>query len=568
MYVVYETCYIACINIIVSFTENMPGTFLNRFYQPFFLKSKAFTQTFPILSVVTFIMLTGNFSLFHGILNIYPLTLHNLPFLISLALFFTSLTAIFFLLISHGKWTRWILATFLLIASQSAYYMDHLGVIIDTVMIDNIMQTNRREFSSLVTSTLILRTFILGVIPAWLILKYCPHPLSFKVELKSRLRAIFLFLLAIVVLVIPFTADYTIFIREHKIVRFYSNPTYSVYSAIKYATQQSSISAHNLPLLKVAEDALLLDPSTSKKELVIMVVGETARADRFSLNGYHRNTNPQLSKEDIISFSNVRSCGTSTGVSVPCMFSSLGRANYDKEKALNQENVLDVLAKHGIEVLWRDNNSDSKGVATRIKYEDFKTPTLNPYCKGECRDVGMLSGLDKYISKNKNKDMMIVLHQMGNHGPEYYRRYPKEFERFKPACQSGELRDCTQKEVDNAYDNAILYTDYFLSEVINFLKKYDEQYEVAMLYVSDHGESLGERGIYLHAAPYMIAPKEQTHVPAIVWIGKYFDYNLQDIKSFKDVALSHDDLFCSLLTAYELKSKMCEGKNTILKNKK
>ena len=421
------------------------------------IKNLGYSQTSAILLVVVFIMLSGNFSLFHGILNIYPLTLHNLPFLISLALFFTALTAIFFLLISHGRWTRWILATFLLIASQSAYYMDHFGVIIDTVMIDNIMQTNRSEFSSLVTSTLILRTFILGVIPAWLILKYCPEPQSFKEELKSRLCSILLFLVAIVVLVIPFTADYTSFIREHKIVRFYSNPTYSVYSAIKYATQQSSISVHNLPLLKTAEDAVLVDPSASKKELIIMVVGETARADRFSLNGYHRDTNPELSKQDIISFSNVSSCGTSTGVSVPCMFSSLGREKYDKEKALNQENALDVLAKHGIEVLWRDNNSDSKGVATRIKYEDFKTPTLNPNCKGECRDVGMLSGLDNYIAKNKDKDMMIVLHQMGNHGPEYYRRYPKEFERFKPACQTGELRDCTQEEVDNAYDLSLIH---------------------------------------------------------------------------------------------------------------
>lgn len=544
----------------------MTAANLNGFYKLLFLKKT--TQTKTILMVVVFIMLSGNFSLFHGILNIYPLTLHNLPFLISLALFFTSLTTIFFLIISHGKWTRWILAIFLLIASQSAYYMDHLGVIIDTVMIDNIIQTSGSEFSSLVTFTLIVRTLILGVIPALLVLKYCPEPLSFKDEMKSRLRAILLFVLAIVVMVIPFTADYTSFIREHKTVRFYSNPTYSVYSAIKYSTQQSSISVHNLPLLKNAEDAVLLDPSTSKKELIIMVVGETARADRFSLNGYHRDTNPELSKQDIVSFSNVSSCGTSTSVSVPCMFSSLGRAKYDKEQALDQENALDVLAKHGIAVLWRDNNSDSKGVATRIKYEDFKTPTLNPICKGECRDIGMLKGLDKYIAKNKNKDMMIVLHQMGNHGPEYYRRYPKEFERFKPACQTGELRDCTQEEVDNAYDNAILYTDHFLSEVINFLKKYDEKYEVAMLYVADHGESLGEHGIYLHAAPYMIAPKEQTHVPVIAWTGKYFDYNLQDIKPYKDTAISHDDLFCTLLIAYELESKMCQGKNIILtKNK-
>ena len=532
------------------------------------IKNVTGSQTPVIILVTVFIMFTGNLSLFHGILNIYPLNLRNLPFLISLSLFFTSLTAIFFLAVSHGKWTRWILAIFLIIASQAAYYMDSFGVIIDNVMIDNIMQTDKNEIAGLMNSSMFLRTLLFGVLPAWLVLKYCPKPSTLAKELKSRLYAITLFVITIPLLVIPFTADYASFIREHKIVRFYSNPTYAVYSAIKYVSQQSSIKAHKSIFNKTATDATLLDPPTSKKEIIIMVVGETARADRFSLNGYKRETNPALSKHNIVSFSNVASCGTSTGVSVPCMFSSLDRKKYDKEKALEQENVLDVLADQGIEVLWRDNNSDSKGVATRVKYEDFKSPTLNPVCDNECRDIGMLNGLDQYIEKNKDKDMMIVLHQMGNHGPEYYRRYPKEFERFKPACQTGELRDCSKEEIDNAYDNAILYTDYFLSEVINFLKKYDEDFEVAMLYVSDHGESLGEHNVYLHAAPYLIAPKEQTHVPVIAWTGNNFDYNIEDIKPYKDFSLSHDDLFCTILVAYELESKMCGDKNAILvKNK-
>jgi len=246
------------------------------------------------------------------------------------------------------------------------------------------------------------------------------------------------------------------------------------------------------------------------------------------------------------------------------MFSALGRKHYDKEKALDQENALDVLARNGIEVLWRDNNSDSKGVATRMEYQDFKTPTNNPDCDPECRDIGMLSGLDAYIQSRKNKDILIVLHQMGNHGPEYYRRYPKSFERFKPACQTGELRNCSQQEIDNAYDNAILYTDYFLSEVINFLKKYDNRYETAMLYLSDHGESLGEKNIYLHAAPYSTAPKEQTAIPAIAWVGKNFDYKLADIKPYKNIDISQDDLFCTLLVSYEVASNMCEAKNGML----
>jgi lipid A ethanolaminephosphotransferase len=515
-----------------------------------------------ILLVVAFIMLTGNLSLFGRILEIYPFNIHNIPFLLSLAAFFSTLTALFFLAICHGKATRWILALFLITTASAAYYMDRFGVIVDIVMLDNILQTNPQELAGLLTTSLVLRTLFLGIIPAWLAIKYCPKAINVGAELKSKLRLFGMLIILIVVLIAPFIAGYTSFIREHKITRFYANPTYATYSTIKYLSQQISI-AKVVPLKNIAQDAAMVGPH-KRTELIVLVVGETARADRFSLNGYHRETNPLLAKQSVVSLTNVTSCGTSTSVSVPCMFSSLGRDGYDKEKAINQQNALDVLFDHGVEILWRDNNSDSKGVATRMKYEDFKSPTLNPECAGECRDIGMLSGLEKYIEARRGKDILIVLHQMGNHGPEYYRRYPKQFEKFKPMCMTGELRDCSQEEIDNSYDNAILYTDYFLSSVINLLKKYDENYATAMLYVSDHGESLGEHGFYLHAAPYMIAPKEQTHVPAIVWMGKHFDYTLDQLMPFKDYALSHDDVFCSLLVAFELNTKMCETKKDIL----
>jgi len=520
------------------------------------------SQTNAILLVTGFIMLTGNWSLFGRMLEIYPLKLSNLPFLLSLAAFFSVLTAMFFLLLCHGRATRWMLALFLVVASQAAYYMDTFGVIVDMVMIDNIMQTNPQEFAGLLSFSLAGRTLLFGVIPAWLVIKYCPKPTNIRTEFKARLRLLGLLAISLFVLVAPFTAGYSSFIREHKITRFYANPTYATYSMIKYLMQQISI-AKAVPLKHIAQDATMVGPH-KRTELMILVVGETARADRFSLNGYHKETNPMLAKQDVVSLSNVTSCGTSTGVSVPCMFSSLGRAAYDKETALNQENALDVLFDHGVQILWRDNNSDSKGVATRMKYEDFKSPTLNSECAGECRDIGMLNGLDKYIKARAGKDILIVLHQMGNHGPEYYRRYPKEFERFKPMCMTGELRDCSQEEIDNSYDNAILYTDYFLSNVIDLLKKYDEDYATAMLYVSDHGESLGEHGFYLHAAPYLIAPKEQTHVPAIIWMGKNFDYKKDQLMPYKDDALSHDDLFCTLLVAFELNSKTCEAKKNVL----
>lgn len=530
---------------------------------PALQRFKSISQTKFIFLVVAYVMLSGNMSLFGKIINIYPLSVHNIGFVTSLFLFFCILTTLFFMLVSVGNSGRWIIAILLIISAQSAYYMDNFGVIIDTVMIDNILHTDAKEIAGLINIGLISRTIFLGVLPAWFVIKCWPSAKHLRTELKSRLENIAILLAILFTLVLISSAGYTSFIREHKITRFYANPTFPVYSAIKYSVQQLH-SNQKVPFEIVAKDSQFVEPH-AKNELVIMVVGETARYDRFSLNGYHRITNPRLAQQDVISFSNVSSCGTSTGISVPCMFSVLGRKNFKKKTALNQQNVLDVLAEHGVEVLWRDNNSDSKGVALRVKYEDFKSPTNNPECKGECRDIGMLSGLDQYITSKKGKDILIVLHQMGNHGPEYYRRYPKQFEQFKPICMTGELRDCTQQEIDNSYDNAILYTDYFLSETINFLKKYDQSHETAMLYVADHGESLGEKGIYLHAAPYLIAPKEQTHVPAIVWMGKHFDFKKEQLLPYKDYPLSHDDVFCSLLTAFELSTQTCANSADILK---
>ena len=521
------------------------------------------TQIGAIIFVTIFIMLTGNGAFLRRLLEIYPLNPHNLLFLSSLLLFFTITTALIFLSIAHGRATRWVLALFLVIASQAAYYMDQFGVIVDVVMIENIAETNPQELQGLFSEGLFIRTVLLGMLPAWLVIKYCPKSMGLWPELKARLRFGGVLLLLLLINVMPFSAGYASFIREHKITRYYANPSYTLYSAIKYSKQKLK-KAEQVALKLIAQDGAIIEHAVSEPELIILVVGETARADRFSLNGYNKETNPLLAKQDVISLTNVSSCGTSTGVSVPCMFSALGRKEYDKTAALNQQNALDVLFEHGVQILWRDNNSNSKGVATRMQYEDFSSPTLNPVCEGECRDIGMLHGLDKYIEARQGQDVLIVLHQMGNHGPEYYRRYPKEFARFQPACMTGELRDCSQVEIDNSYDNAILYTDYFLSKVIDLLRKYDNDHATAMLYVSDHGESLGEKGIYLHAAPYLFAPKAQTHVPAIVWMGKQFDYSAKQLAPYTDTALSHDDLFCSLLVAFEIDSKVCEAKKGML----
>jgi lipid A ethanolaminephosphotransferase len=190
-----------------------------------------------------------------------------------------------------------------------------------------------------------------------------------------------------------------------------------------------------------------------------------------------------------------------------------------------------------------------------VPYEDYRTPENNPICEeGECRDEGMLQGLEHYIAQNRHKDILIVLHQMGNHGPAYYKRYPKHFEKYTPVCQTNQVEQCTQEEIGNAYDNALRYTDHFLNETIEFLKRYDTTHAAAMLYMSDHGESLGEHGIYLHGMPYFMAPESQTHVGALMWFNESFkeERNIQTFLKRKDESYSHDHLFHTLLGLFDV----------------
>ncbi|MEJ2756123.1 MAG: phosphoethanolamine--lipid A transferase, partial [Gammaproteobacteria bacterium] len=359
-----------------------------------------------------------------------------------------------------------------------------------------------------------------------------------------------------VALILSLSSFYASFFREHKALRYYANPSYYIYSTVKYV--HGLFGSGVTTVEEMGLDANI-PPSDVQRELVIFVVGETARADHFSLNGYHKKTNPLLEKENVVSFGNVLSCGTSTAHSVPCMFSIYGHSDYTKNKGESTENVLDILLHAGVNVLWLDNNSSSKGVADRVDYQDYKSPEINPVCDVECRDEGMLVNLQSYVDAHPTGDILIVLHQMGNHGPAYFKRYPKKFEKFTPTCQNNQLEECTKAEINNAYDNAILYTDYFLSKTIKFLKNNDQKFEAVLFYVSDHGESLGENNMYLHGLPYVIAPYEQIHVPMLMWFSDHLIGSEIDFKQLvkqKNRKLSHDNVFHTLLGLMEIDSEL------------
>ena len=442
-------------------------------------------------------------------------------------------------------------------------------------MIRNALQTNINESMDLLSMQLLIYVILLGIIPSFIIYKLPIQYKSFKKEFSSKIISILVSTILIVLIIFSFSKFYTSFFREHKPLRYYINPIYWIYSIPKYIN--STYNTKQIKATPIGLDAKIIEEDDENEtdehnELVILVVGEAARADHFSLNGYAKKTNPLLEQDNIINFSNMYSCGTSTAQSVPCMFSMFDRADYSYQKSINTQNIIDLLHNTGkIDILWRDNNSDPKNVMNRLSYEDYKTPKNNTICdNGECRDEGMLVGLDKYIQQHKNKDILIVLHQMGNHGPAYYKRYPKKFEKFKPVCKTNQLEQCSKEEISNAYDNAILYTDYFLDKTIKFLKKYDKTYETAMIYMSDHGESLGENGIYLHGLPYFIAPQAQKHIGALMWFGSEIkkDINITKIQQNKTKKYSQDNLFHTLLGIFEVKTKVYNKNMDILHDNK
>jgi len=428
--------------------------------------------------------------------------------------------------------------------------MDTYGIVVDEDMLRNTFQTNIAEAGDLINMRLIIHITLFGLLPSYFVYKIKIKTETFNKAIISKATTVSLSIMMIVIIVFSFSKNYASFFREHKYLRFYTNPIFYIYSTGKYISSTFAIKTQ--ATIPIGDDAVLHSGKANPR-LTIMVVGETARADRFSLNGYQRKTNPLLEKENVTSFKDMSSCGTATAVSVPCMFSKFSRDEYDDEKGAIYENVLDILAKTGVNVLWRDNNSDSKGIALRVTFENYKSKKNNTICDSECRDVGMLVGLQDYINRHKG-DILIVLHQMGNHGPAYYKRYPKAFEVFTPTCLSKNIETCTAEQINNSYDNAIVYTDYFLKQTIELLKSNSKKYSTALLYVSDHGESLGENNIYLHGLPYFIAPKEQTHTAAIFWSGGKIDINKEKLDANKPV--SHDNIFHSLLGLFDVRTKL------------
>ena len=447
-----------------------------------------------------------------------------------------------------------------LLGAISHYFSSRFGIVIDKAMLQNAVETDAAEASAMLTSGMLWSVTLLLALPIlscrWISTPY-PAPWRFARQWLLLTVAV---ISAIVSLAAVNRAEFTTFFRNFKEVKQYALPISPLAASISWSR---AFAAEQFPTAFLMQGQDATQPfavRTEKPRLIVLVLGETARAAQFSLNGYPRDTNPQLSQLPVINFSNVSSCGTATAHSVPCMFSNMGRENYQENIAKNSSNVLDILQYAAIDVSWLDNNSGCKGVCARVETKLLFEQRNHPLCAdGQCHDEVLLEALEQELAKPAAGDRLIVLHQLGSHGPEYFKRSTRAQKKFLPECTDKQLQNCAQTEVVNAYDNSIIATDQLLATII---KRLAQQTAVvpAMLYLSDHGESLGENGVYLHGMPYWMAPAHQTQVPMIWWMSEQFA-NAQRLSTSclmqqAEKPLSHDNLFHSLLGLFKVQTKV------------
>lgn len=464
-------------------------------------------------------------------------------------------------LVAFRRVLKPVLISLFFISAGVAYFMSQYGALIDVGMFRNFAETNATEVRDLLSFKLFAYLLLLGALPSWLLYKVPVNYRRWPREVLSKCLVTGLCSLAIGAVAITNYQGLASLFRNHHELRMMVVPSNYIGASISYVREQ--VVSSQKPFVAIGEDARR-NPSWqghARKSLTVLVVGESARAENFGILGYDRDTTPKLSQESgLIAYTNVRSCGTETAVSVPCMFSNMGRKNYDATQAKNQEGLLDILKRAGLDVIWRDNQSGCKGTCDRVTLQDvsnLKDPQL--CANSECRDEILLQGLQALID-NLDHDTVLVLHQMGSHGPEYFKRYPKEYEHFTPVCQSNALNNCSRESIVNGYDNTLVYTDHVLSSLIDVLRANQDKADTAMLYLSDHGESLGEYNLFLHGTPYMLAPEQQKHVAMLAWFSdryqQAFSVDAHCLQQSRDKPLSQDNLFHSMLGLLDIDSKV------------
>ncbi len=461
----------------------------------------------------------------------------------------SALHAAAFLFVAH-RWTvKPLLAAIVIASTMASYYMDHYAVFMNPDMLRNILHTEYKEARELVTPGFVAHVLLWSMAPLLMLwrvrIAQRPWPRAMLVRVFCLFGAL---LLTAAGLMLAYQ-DLSALMRNQKEVRYLVTPGNFLYATGRVLLTDAREA--NQTRTPVGADAhVRAHAAIAKPRLLVIIVGETVRAQNWGLNGYARDTTPQLRALDVVNFSNIRACGTATEVSLPCMFSVVGRRDYDEDRIHHQESLLHVFSHAGVGTLWRDNQTGCKGVCAGLPFQQWNAADIPELCKdGLCFDEILLHDLQKDIDAATG-DLVVVLHPLGNHGPSYYLRYPQRFRQFTPTCESAELGDCSAEQISNSYDNAVLYGDHFVAETIRLLGQQRDR-DTALIYVSDHGESLGEHGLYLHGIPQAIAPEQQTAVPMITWLSpgmiESSGIDLACLRLKHAAALAHDNLFHSAL---------------------
>ena len=460
--------------------------------------------------------------------------------------------------------TKPLLAVLIVATAIAGHFTNYLGVYLDPSMLRNTLRTDVREASELFSWAMLPNLLLFGALPLLVLwrarLRRKPWPRAFVL----RLGFIVLMLLLLVGALLAIYQPLASLMRNHKELRYLITPGNFLWSGFSVASAELRGQAG--PRKTIGEDAAPGPgwATQNKPRLLVLVVGETARAANWGLNGYARATTPALAALPLISFQDVTACGTNTEVSLPCMFAPLGRRDYDEARIRGSQSLLHVLARAGVVVNWLDNQSGCKGVCEGLPTSTLIDAAPAGLCAdGRCLDEGLMWGVERALVRALPDagTQLLVLHQLGSHGPSYFRRYPPAFARFQPSCQHDDLRRCSREEIVNAYDNTLLYTDHVLAQLLARLRM-QSGVDAALVYVSDHGESLGENNLYLHGIPYAIAPDVQKKVPMLMWLSDGFaaasGLALECLKQRATQPAAHDHLFHTLLALLDVRTGLYE----------
>lgn len=443
------------------------------------------------------------------------------------------------LLLVSRRLFKLVLSFVALTNALALYFMLTYQVIIDRTMIGNIVNTDMSEAGELWHPKLLLYLLVLGVGPIVLLWQW-------PIQKIRRLRLLAHSALVAVLCIgwMAASGSTWLWIDKHaKQLGGQILPWGYVANSLRYYAAYAEANAPQQPLPPLTKQA-------QGKRLVVLVIGETARKQNFALYGYERPTNPKLLTTGAIAMNNPVACSTYTTASIKCMLSHADPATLDA----NYEVLPSYLHRHGMEVIWHSNNwgQPPMSVTSYRRAGELVTTCDGPNCH---LDDVLLTGLKARIQAAESDKVLIVLHQKGSHGPAYHTRYGEGQAVFQPVCESVDLAQCEPMALMNAYDNSIVHTDALLFDTITMLKQLPD-WPSTMVYMSDHGESLGEFGLYLHGTPYAIAPEVQKQVPMIVWMSDSFQQQAKVDGQKINQRQYHDQhmIFHSIMGALGLKN--------------